>query len=227
MKATYATGIIAEQLGISKTSLQHYIHTLEEQGFKVSRNSRMHRQFTNEDVQLLKSFLFLYKKQGYKLAEAAKTVLQPNFVHPTEELVFTTVPSNQVLSTKEVVQYEDISSSMQLMASHIYGIEQQNTQLISLIEQQRTQNELLLEQNATLKKQLTMMMQHITKQANNTTYSRQLNRVEQQNSAIMSVLNKLNNSNNPSSPLEAMNGSLNVNEVENSQAKGLLAKLFK
>ena len=222
MTAIYATGVIAEQLGISKTSLQHYIHTLEEQGFVVNRNSRMHRQFTEQDVQIVKSFLTLYKKQGYKLEDAAKTVLQPGFIHPTEQFP-SSVQQAQVLPATNNTQFEDISNSMQLMASHIYGIEQQNTQLISLIEQQRTQNELLLEQNQTLKQQLNVMMQHITEQSVDTTYSRQLNRVEQQNSAIMSVLNKLNVANTG----DSLPNTLNVNEMENSQAKGLLAKLFK
>lgn len=61
------------------------------------------------------------------------------------------------------------------------------------------------------------MMQHILEQVNepNTAQQRQLDRVEQQNSAIMSVLNKLNvNQQEPTTATE-------------KQAKGLFGKFLK
>ena len=222
MPAKYATGVIAEQLGISKTSLQHYIHILEEHGYEVSRNSRMHRQFSDKDLMVLHAFLTLYKKQGYKLKDAAETVLQPDFELPNE---VQTIHTPQIMpSDVHLAQFEDISNSMQLMASHIYGIEQQNTQLLTLIEEQRTQNELLLEQNQTLKQQLGAMMQHIMEQTNApSSNQRQLDRVEQQNNAIMNTLNRLN-----VAQFEVKQEVVKETpNLEDSKAKGLLAKLFK
>ena len=222
MHVKYAAGVIAEQLGISKTSLQHYIHILEENGYEVSRNSRMHRQFSDKDIMLLRAFLTLYKKHGYKLKDAAETVMQPNFELPNEVLLH----SPQIMPADvHLAQFEDISNSMQLMASHIYGIEQQNTQLLTLIEEQRTQNELLLEQNQTLKQQLGAMMQHIMEQTNATSpnHQRQLDRVEQQNNAIMNTLNRIN-----FSQYEAQQEvALDKSNSEGSKKSGLLAKLFK
>lgn len=188
MAALYATGAFAEQLGISKASLQHYITILEKHGYEVRRNSRMHRQFSDEDFMVLRAFLMLNKHRGLKLKEAAQTVTNPEF-EPAEILKHDIIPASYQLS-----QFEDLSNSMQLLATHVHGIEQQNMQLLTLIEEQRTQNELLLEQNQTLKQQFGVMMQHILDQANepSTLHQRQLDRVEQQNSAIMSVLNKLN-----------------------------------
>ena len=222
MPAKYATGVIAEQLGISKTSLQHYIHILEEHGYEVSRNSRMHRQFSDKDLMVLHAFLTLYKKQGYKLKDAAETVLQPDFELPNE---VQTIHTPQIMpSDVHLAQFEDISNSMQLMASHIYGIEQQNTQLLTLIEEQRTQNELLLEQNQTLKQQLGAMMQHIMEQTNApSSNQRQLDRVEQQNNAIMNTLNRLNVAQFEVKQ-EAVKETPNL---EDPKAKGLFAKLFK
>lgn len=187
MAALYATGAFAEQLGISKASLQHYITILEKHGYEVRRNSRMHRQFSNEDLMVLRAFLTLNKHRGLKLAEAAQTVTNPEF-EPAEILKHDIIPASY-----QVSQFEDLSNSMQLLSTHVHGIEQQNMQLLTLIEEQRTQNELLIEQNQTLKQQFGVMMQHILDQANvpNTIQQRQLERVEQQNSAIMSVLNKL------------------------------------
>ncbi|MER2127766.1 MerR family transcriptional regulator [Solibacillus sp.] len=217
MAAIYATSAFAEQLGISKASLQNYITLLEEHGYEVRRNSRMHRQFTEQDLDLLRAFLTLYKQQGLKLKEAAQTVTDPTF-KPSEMAQYAIVPA-----TPQISQFEDLSNSMQLLATHVYGIEQQNMQLLTLIEEQRTQNELLIDQNHTLKQQLSGMMQHILDQANepNAAQIRQLDRVEQQNSAIMSVLNKLNVSQldaPPPAPKE---------DSSNTQAKGLFGKFFK
>ena len=221
MPAKYATGVIAEQLGISKTSLQHYIHILEEHGYEVSRNSRMHRQFSDKDLMVLRAFLTLYKKQGYKLKDAAETVMQPNFELPNE---VQTIHTPQIMPADvHLARFEDISNSMQLMASHIYGIEQQNTQLLTLIEEQRTQNELLLEQNKTLKQQPGAMMQHIMEQTNApSSNQRQLDRVEQQNNAVMNALNRLITAQHEAK-LEAAQDFPN----SGSQEKGFLAKLFK
>lgn len=211
MPAIYATGVIAEQLGISKASLQHYMTILEEHGYKVRRNSRMHRQFSDQDLDLLRAFLTLNKERGYKLKEAAQIVTEPNF-EPAD-----IIQNSIIAAPPHVSQFEDISNSMQLLATHVHGIEQQNSQLLTLIEEQRTQNELLIDQNHTLKQQLGAMMQHILEQANepNTAQQRQLDRVEQQNSAIMSVLNKLNvNQQEPTTATE-------------KQAKGLFGKFLK
>ena len=216
MAAIYATSTIAEQLGISKASLQNYITLLEEHGYEVRRNSRMHRQFTEQDLNLLRAFLTLYKQQGLKLKEAAQAVTDPTF-KPSDMAQYMIVPA-----APQVSQFEDLSNSMQLLATHVYGIEQQNMQLLTLIEEQRTQNELLIDQNYTLKQQLSGVMQHILEQANepNPVQKRQLDRLEQQNSAIMSVLNKLNVSQQeaPPAPKE---------DYSNTQAKGLFGKLFK
>lgn len=216
MAAIYATSAFAEQLGISKASLQNYITLLEEHGYEVRRNSRMHRQFTEQDLNLLRAFLTLYKQQGFKLKEAAQKVTDPTF-KPSDMAQYTIVPA-----APQISQFEDLSNSMQLLATHVYGIEQQNMQLLTLIEEQRTQNELLIEQNYTLKQQLSGVMQHILDQANepNPVQKRQLDRLEQQNSAIMSVLNKINVSqlDAPAAPKE---------DISNTQAKGLFGKLFK
>ena len=216
MADLYATGAFAEQLGISKASLQHYITILEEHGYEVRRNSRMHRQFSNDDLMILRAFLTLNKNRGLKLKEAAQTVTDPKF-EPAEIL------QHDIISTShQISQFEDLSNSMELIATHIYGIEQKNGQLLTLIEEQRTQNELLIEQNQTLKQQFGVMMQHIMEQANESSppaQQRQLDRVEQQNSAIMSTLNKLNIAQQEHPPTA-------ISESE-KQGKSLFGKLFK
>lgn len=230
MARIYATSACAQQLGISKTSLQHYITILEEHGYEINRNSRMHRQFTEENLLILRAFLTLYKHQGLKLKDAAQTVTSPSF-EPT--VVLDQAPPMLVSPVEttghdlQPAQFKDLSNSMELIATHIYGIEQQNVQLLSLIEEQRTQNELLLEQNKTLKQQFGVMMQHIVEQSQAkpaqveskpvADQQRQLDRLEQQNSAIMSVLNKLNVTQSEQAPPT----------IEQDKQKGLFGKLFK
>jgi len=236
MAVTYATSACAEQLGISKTSLQHYITILEEHGYEVSRNSRMHRQFSNDDVLILRAFLTLTKDLGLKLKDAAQTVTAPSFepsnvLQQGHELMPAPTRSTNADFSLPSAQFEDLSNSMELIATHIYGIEQQNAQLLTLIEEQRTQNELLLEQNKTLKQQFGVMMQHIVDQANtapapthaqitatpNVDQQRQLDRLEQQNNAIMNVLNKLTVAQSESTPPQQ--------ELE--KQRGLFGKFFK
>ena len=233
MAITYATSACAEQLGISKTSLQHYISILEEHGYEVSRNSRMHRQFSNEDLLILRAFLTLNKERGLKLKDAAQTVTAPSFepnivLEQGQQLMPATYQVPNTNLSLQPDQFEDLSNSMELIATHIHGIEQQNAQLLTLIEEQRTQNELLLEQNKTLKQQFGVMMQHIVEQsqanpvqittAPNVEQQRQLDRLEQQNSAIMSVLNKLS---------VAQSEQTAPQQVEQEKQKGLFGKLFK
>lgn len=231
MPAAYATSACANYLGISKTSLQHYITILEEHGYEVSRNSRMHRQFSEEDVLILRAFLSLYKERGLKLKEAAQTVTAPSFeptvvLDQSQQLMPKSFNVTNTNSSLHPNQFKDLSNSMELIATHVYSIEQQNAQLLTLIEEQRTQNELLLEQNKTLKQQFGVMMQHIVEQSQanlqitavpNLEQQRQLDRLEQQNSAIMSVMNKLS---------VAQNEQSKQNVVQDKQ-KGLLGKIFK
>lgn len=191
---TYLTSEFAEQIGVSKTSVHHYINILEETGYQVSRNARKHRQYTEKDVAIVRALITLNKERGIKLKEAAQLVVAPDFVAP-EPIHQVQAANTQAMSQQT---YNEISRSMELLATHVYGIEQQNEQLLQLIQAQRTQNELLMEQNNTLKHELGTMMQHLMDKANAPTEqaTRQMDRVEQQNSAIMSVLNRINEKQN-------------------------------
>lgn len=215
MAALYATGAFAEQLGISKASLQHYIKILEDNGYSVQRNSRMHRQFCDKDMTTLQAFITLHKQHGLQLKVAAQTIMDPTF-DTSQIMQDNTMPAAYPLS-----QFEDLSNSMQLIATHVHGIEQQNMQLLTLIQEQRTQNELLLEQNQTLKQQFGTMMQHILKETNEprNTHQQQLDRVEQQNSAIMNVLNKINITQQELAATSQL--------APDSPSKGLFGGLFK
>lgn len=220
---TYATAAIAEIVGISKTSVSNYASILEQHGYTIARNARQHREFTERDIEIVKALIALNKQRGIKLNDAAQLVLAPDF---ELSVVFDRMELKQSSAQQviPVAKYDDLTRSMELLASHMYGIEQQNTQLLELIQAQRVQNELLMEQNNTLKQELGSMMNHLLEKASEPEEktSRQLNRLEQQNGAMMSVLNRINTQQYEQQLTD------NANEqLQSSQAKGLFSKFFK
>lgn len=215
---TYATGTLAEYVGVSKSSVNHYVSILEEHGYQVTRNARQHREFTDKDLEIVKALLTLNKKRGMKLKEAAQLVMAPGFEVANVANQFESFTPQVINQTK----YEDLAHSMELLATHVYGIEQQNAQLLELIQAQRLQNELLMEQNTTLKQELGSMMGHLLEKANEPVAlpTRQLDRVEQQNSAIMNALNRINT--------EQHEQQIHEYEAQKQeQQKGLFAKLLR
>ena len=189
---TYLTAEFAEQIGISKASVNYYINILESTGYQVSRNARKYRQYTNRDVEIVRALIALNKERGMKLKDAAQLVVAPDFDSENIPQTFMAPRIHEQVVMPQN-KYEEISRSMELLTTHVYGIEQQNEQLIQLIQAQRQQNELLMEQNNTLKHELGAMMHHLLEKANAPAEeaNRQMNRIEQQNSAIMSVLNRI------------------------------------
>ncbi|KOS67716.1 hypothetical protein AEA09_03515 [Lysinibacillus contaminans] len=179
----YTTADFAELVEVSKASVKNYVTILEDCGYVVVRDHRNYRQFTDRDVDIFKALIALSKERGLKLKEAAQVVVAPGFKPES-------VAPQPVL---EVARYEDLCQSMELLAGHVYGIEQQNEQLLTLIQAQRQQNELLMTQNNTLKQELGSMMQHLVEKANEPSamHQQQLDRVEMQNNAIMNVINSL------------------------------------
>lgn len=179
----YATADFAALVEVSKASVKNYVTILEDCGYVVERDHRNYRQFTDRDVAIFKALITLNKERGMKLKDAAKVVVAPDFK-------LESVAPQPVL---EVARYEDLCQSMELLAGHVYGIEQQNAQLLELIQAQRQQNELLMEQNNTLKQELGSMMQHLLEKANEPSamHQQQLDRVEMQNNAIMNAVNRL------------------------------------
>lgn len=217
----YATSDFAHKVGISKASVKNYVSILEQSGYEISRDHRQYRQFTDHDIVIFKALITLKNRQGMKLKEAAEVVAAPDFqlVNVQDDL------RNDVIVEKrnnavELSRYNDLCQSMELLASHVYGIEQQNAQLLELIQAQRTQNELLMEQNVTLKQELGTMMNSLIEKANEPeqNHVQQLNRVELQNNAIMAAVNRLN--------VEQHEKAAEV-EVRSTQQGGFLSRLMK
>ncbi|MEG0260460.1 MAG: hypothetical protein RR595_11420 [Lysinibacillus sp.] len=179
----YAMTDFAAQVGVSKASINNYVTILDDCGYVVARDHRNYRQFTDRDVAIFKALITVSKERGLKLKDAAQLVVAPGFKLES----ITQQPATGV------AKYDDLCQSMELLAGHVYGIEQQNEQLLTLIQAQRQQNELLMDQNDTLKQELGSMMQHLLEKANEPSaiHQQQLDRVEMQNNAIMNTINRL------------------------------------
>lgn len=178
MEKMFGTAEFATQVGVTKSSLKHYISILENSGYHVKRDHRNYRLFTEGDVHVFQTYKQLHQEKGMTLKEAAAVVIGNETVVQDAEML----PAKREYNTQAVEKYDDLSKTMELLADHIQGIEAQNAQLLQLIQMQHQQNEWLKEEMSMMKHQL---------EEPKVDYKRQLDRVESQNSAIMSVLNKL------------------------------------
>lgn len=178
MEKMFGTAEFAIQVGVTKSSLKHYISILENSGYHVKRDHRNYRLFTEEDVHVFQNYKQLHQEKGMTLKEAAAVIIGDDTIVQDAEML----PAKREYHTQVVEKYADLSKTMELLADHIQGIEAQNAQLLQLIQMQHQQNEWLKEEMSMMKHQL---------EEPKVDYKRQLDRVESQNSAIMSVLNKL------------------------------------
>lgn len=182
MEKMFGTAEFATQVGVTKSSLKHYISILENSGYHVKRDHRNYRLFSEEDVHVFQTYKQLHQEKGMTLKEAAAVVIGNETIVQDAEMLPASREYSHAINTQVVEKYDDLSKTMELLADHIQGIEAQNAQLLQLIQMQHQQNEWLKEEMSMMKHQL---------EEPKVDYKRQLDRVESQNSAIMSVLNKL------------------------------------
>src|SRR4051794_27338599 len=70
---------VADTLGFTTTNLKHYAALLEQNGLEIYRNSRNHREYTQQDVKILKAMQFLNREKSMSLEEAASKVTESDF----------------------------------------------------------------------------------------------------------------------------------------------------
>lgn len=66
---------LAEILGFTTTNLKHYASLLEQNGLEVYRNTRNHREYTQQDVKILRTMQYLNREKSMPLEEAASFVM--------------------------------------------------------------------------------------------------------------------------------------------------------
>lgn len=65
---------VADILGFTTTNLKHYAGLLEQNGLKLYRNSRNHREYTQTDVNILRTMQYLNREKSMSLEDAASAV---------------------------------------------------------------------------------------------------------------------------------------------------------
>lgn len=70
---------VVEQLDISSETLKKYSLLLEKNGMEIDRNKRGHRQYSEENVEIIKALMFLNKEKSVNLDEAANMVTTSDF----------------------------------------------------------------------------------------------------------------------------------------------------
>lgn len=66
---------VAHTLGFTITNLKHYANLLEQNGLEIYRNTRNHREYTQQDVKILRAMQYLNREKSMSLDEAASFVM--------------------------------------------------------------------------------------------------------------------------------------------------------
>lgn len=66
---------VADMLGFTTTNLKHYASLLEQNGLVIYRNTRNHREYTQQDIKILRAMQYLNREKSMSLDEAASFVM--------------------------------------------------------------------------------------------------------------------------------------------------------
>lgn len=66
---------VADMLGFTTTNLKYYASLLEQNGLEIYRNTRNHREYTQQDVKILRAMQYLNREKSMPLEDAASFVM--------------------------------------------------------------------------------------------------------------------------------------------------------
>lgn len=108
----YSPKEVVEQLELSAETLKKYSLLLEKNGMSISRNKRGHREYSEENIKIIKALIYLNKEKSVSLEDAASLVLssdfdfaimQPSVIDNVENPTVTTLLSNDITFENEIV----------------------------------------------------------------------------------------------------------------------------
>lgn len=79
MEKVFTPKEVTEQLEVTTETLKKYSLLLEKNGMKVSRNNRDHRQYSDENIKVIKALIYLNKEKSVSLEDAASMVTSSDF----------------------------------------------------------------------------------------------------------------------------------------------------
>lgn len=108
----YSPKEVVEQLETSAETLKKYSLLLEKNGMNISRNKRGHREYSEENIKIIKALVYLNKEKSVSLDDAASlvlssdfdfTIMQPSVIDNVANPTVTTLSSNDITLQNEVV----------------------------------------------------------------------------------------------------------------------------
>ncbi|MEK9200331.1 MULTISPECIES: MerR family transcriptional regulator [Bacillales] len=66
---------VADMLGFTTTNLKYYASLLEQNGLEIYRNTRNHREYTQQDIKILRAMQYLNREKSMPLEDAASFVM--------------------------------------------------------------------------------------------------------------------------------------------------------
>ncbi|MGG2109087.1 MerR family transcriptional regulator [Lysinibacillus pakistanensis] len=103
---------VVEQLELSAETLKKYSLLLEKNGMNISRNKRGHREYSEGNIKIIETLIYLNKEKSVSLEDAASlvlssdfdfTIMQSNVIDNVKNPTVTTLLSNDITLQNEVV----------------------------------------------------------------------------------------------------------------------------
>ncbi|SCY83918.1 MerR family transcriptional regulator [Lysinibacillus fusiformis] len=107
----YSPKEIVEQLELSAETLKKYSLLLEKNGMNISRNKRGHREYSDENIKIIKALIFLNKEKSVSLEDAASIVLSSDFdftIMQTKIMDNVTNPTVTTLSSNDTTLQHEV-----------------------------------------------------------------------------------------------------------------------
>jgi len=107
----YSPKEIVEQLELSAETLKKYSLLLEKNGMNISRNKRGHREYSEENIKIIKALIFLNKEKSVSLEDAASLVLSSDFdftIMQTKIMDNVTNPTVTTLSSNDTTLQHEV-----------------------------------------------------------------------------------------------------------------------
>lgn len=108
----YSPKEVVEQMKTSAETLKKYSLLLEKNGMNISRNKRGHREYSEENIKIIKALFYLNKEKSVNLEDAASlvlssdfdfTIMQPNVIDNVTNTTVTTLSSNDITLQNELI----------------------------------------------------------------------------------------------------------------------------
>ena len=123
----------ADKLGFTTTNLKHYAALLEQNGHKIFRNTRNHREYTQEDLELLLAMQILNKDKSMLLDEAASLVMSSD---TSIQDIISTNSKRMFANIREVSQdSEDNVREVSVINGYLNQLNERDTQYLMLLKE--------------------------------------------------------------------------------------------